>query len=374
MNQAYIDNVMQRLQTKVDRMIEQIGAKCPHVAKEDGQYDDTPSHAWTSGFWPGLLWIMHDVTGKPHYRDAAWSWDENIEQWLAGPLVGPGQGLHHDVGFQFLPTAVIKHTLTGDEDGLRRGLQAANFLAGRFNPAGSFIRAWNRDHIGWAIVDCMMNLSILFWASESSRDPRFKHIAVAHANTALRHFVRPDGSTNHIVVFDPETGEAVESLGGQGYGPHSAWSRGASWAIYGFANTYRYTADQRYLEAAKRVAHFFLASLPDDHVPHWDFRTETLEGEPRDSSAAAIAASGLLEIADHVPEAEARFYTQSAKKMLHSLTERYATWDRPEHEAILLHGTGNKPSEMNIDVSLIYGDYYYVESFAKLSGWKHRIF
>ncbi|TVY09441.1 glycoside hydrolase family 88 protein [Paenibacillus cremeus] len=370
MDQAYIAKVLERLQPKVDRMIEQIGNKSPHVAKADGKYDDMSSDWWTSGFWPGLLWVMHDVTGKDHYKEAAWRWDEEIEQWF----IKATEELHHDVGFQFLPTAVIKYKLTGDTDGRRRGMEAANFLTGRFNLAGQFIRAWNHNHIGWAIIDCMMNLSLLFWASEESGDPRFKHIAIAHANTALKQFVRPDGSVNHIVSFNPETGEAIESLGGQGYGPKSAWSRGTSWAVYGFANTYKYTGDKKYLEAAQRIAHFFLASLPEDHVPHWDFRVEQLEGEPRDSSAAAITASGLLEIARHVPAAEARFYTDAAKRILKSLTENYATWDQPEHEAILLHGTGHKPANSNIDVSLIYGDYYYVEAIAKLSGWKNSIF
>ncbi|MCZ8513837.1 glycoside hydrolase family 88 protein [Paenibacillus filicis] len=370
MDQAYISSVLERLQPKVDRMIGQIGDKCPHVARQDGVYDSTGSDWWTSGFWPGLLWIMHDMTGKDHYKEAAWRWDEEIEPWL----LQASEDLHHDVGFQFLSTAVIKHKITGDADGLRRGLQAANFLAGRFNLAGRFIRAWNGDKIGWAIIDCTMNLSLLFWASEASGDARFKHIAVAHADMALEHFIRPDGSVNHIVSFDPETGAFIESIGGQGYGPQSAWSRGQAWAIYGMANTYKYTRQARYIEAAKRVAHFFLASLPEDHVPYWDFRDDHLEDAPRDSSAAAIAASGLLELANHVSAAEARFYTEAAKRILKSLTESYATWDLPEHEAILLHGTGHKPAGENIDVSLIYGDYFYVEAFAKLGGWKRSIF
>lgn len=370
MDQQYVANVVDRLQPKVDRMIAQIGDKCPHVAKKDGIYDDTGTDWWTSGFWGGLLWVMYDLTGKEHYKEAAWSWDEKIAPWLLKET----NELHHDVGFQFLPTAVIKHKLTGDRDGWVRGLRAANFLAGRFNLAGRFIRAWEGDRIGWAIIDCTMNLSLLFWASQTTGDPRFQHIAVAHADTALEHFIRPDGSVNHIVSFNPETGAFIEALGGQGYSPTSAWSRGQAWAIYGMANTYKYTKEQRFLEAAKRVAHFFLSSLPEDHVPHWDFRVEHLEGEPRDSSAAAIAASGLLEIANHVSAAEARFYTDAAKRILQSLTENYATWEQPDHEAILLHGTGHKPANSNIDVSLIYGDYYYVEAIAKLHGWKNSIF
>lgn len=370
MTSDFISTVMARLPAKVDRMIEQLEGKSPHASDENGIYDSMNTDWWTSGFWPGILWIMYDMTGQDHYKEAAWGWDEDIAQWLNKE----SDQLHHDVGFQFLSTAVIKYKLTGDQDALQRGLRAANFLAGRFNPAGNFIRAWNYDHYGWAIIDCMMNIPLLFWASQESNDPRFKHIAERHADTALEHFIREDGSVRHIVSFDPESGDFIEALGGQGAGPDSAWSRGNAWALYGFAVAYRYTGHIRYLNAAKRVAHYFTASLPEDQVPYWDFRLETLEGEPRDSSAAAIAASGLLEISEHVPNTETQLYKKQAIEILRSLSESYATWDNPEHEAIIIHATGHKPAGAGIDVSLIYADYYYVEAIAKLSGWKQRIY
>ncbi|GAA4868726.1 glycoside hydrolase family 88 protein [Paenibacillus vulneris] len=369
--QEALPHIWEALQHKVDRMITQIGDKSPHVAPADtGVYDDMRHDWWTSGFWPGILWIMHEMTGKEHYKNAAWVWDEKLEQKSIQQ-----NNYHHDVGFQYLPTAVIKYKLTGDEDGKRRGLTAANFLAGRFNIAGNFLRAWNQEKIGWSIVDSSMNLSILFWAAEEIKDPRFSHIAKAHADTVVNHFIREDGSVNHIVSFNPETGEVIESLGGQGAGPHSSWSRGAAWALHGMANTYRYTGDKKYLRAAQRVAHYFLSMLPEDHVAHWDFRAaENLADEPRDTSAASCAASGLLELADALPGVEGKAYRDAAERILLSLTQNYGTWDRPEHEAILLEGTGNKPAGQNVNVSLIYGDYYYVEAIAKLLGWKNRIF
>lgn len=368
MDEVYWQDVMARLEPKVDRMIAQIGGGYPHCAGEDGKFDNISSDWWTSGFWPGILWIMYDMTKQEHYKDAAWKYDEEIEQWFIKPTVE----LHHDVGFQFLSTAVIKHKITGDEEGLRRGIAAANFLASRFNPVGNFIRAWNEDKHGWVIIDCMLNISILFWASEVTGDPRYAHIARRHAETAMEHNVRADGSSKHIIVFDPHTGEYIESLGGQGYGVDSTWTRGNAWALLGFANTYRYTGDQRFLDTAKRTAHYFISALPDDHVPYWDFRLPSFEGQPRDSSAGAIAASGLLEIAEHVPVGEKQLYIKAAEKILKSLTENYGTWDNPDHQAILLHGTGSGTSF--IDMSLIFGDYYYVESIAKLNGWKNRIY
>lgn len=356
------------LESKVDRMIEQIGDKSPHVATGQS-YDDMRHDWWTSGFWPGLLWIMHDVTGKPHYKDAAWAWDERIEQCMVRE-----SNLHHDVGFQFLPTAIAKYKITGDKDGRRRGLQAANFLAGRFNLAGRFLRAWNQEKTGWSIIDSCMNLSLLFWASEELNDPRFKQIACAHADTVLEHFIREDGSVYHIVVFDAESGEFVEGLGGQGYAPQSSWSRGQAWAIYGMANTYRYTGDVRYLHAAKRIAHYYLASLEDDFIPLWDFRLDDRTGAPRDTSAASCAASGLIEIAKQLPDAEAHLYQKAAEKTLSSLTEHYASLTDPEFEPILKEGTGNKPADQNVNVGLIYGDYFYVEALAKLRGWNRDLF
>ncbi len=361
---------LNKVENKVSQMIGQMGNKSPHVAGADGIYDDLHLDWWTSGFWPGMLWIMYDMTGDEQYKNAAWRWDELLEQKMIQP-----NNFHHDVGFQFLPTAVIKYKLTKDEDALRRGLFAANFLAGRFNIEGRFLRAWNQEKLGWSIIDSCMNLPLLFWAAKQSEDPRFDHIAKAHADTVIQHFIRPDGSVCHIVSFDPESGEFIESLGGQGAGPDSGWSRGAAWALYGMASAYKETGEERYLHASKRVAHYFLANLPEDDVPHWDFRAAAnLSDEPRDTSAAACAASGLLDLSLLLPEVEGTLYRQSALRILRSLDENYATWSNPAHEAILLHATGHKPAGQNIDISLIYGDYFFVEAVAKLNGWSNNIF
>ncbi|OCT14653.1 glycosyl hydrolase [Paenibacillus pectinilyticus] len=356
-----------QLQSKVDRMIEQIGTKSPHVEKE-GIYDDARLDWWTSGFWPGILWIMYDVTKDEKYRQQAWKWDINIEACFLQE-----NNFHHDVGFQFLPTAVAKYLMTGDKDGRRRGLQAANFLAGRFNQAGQFLRAWNQDKHGWAIIDSCMNLSILLWAAKETEDTRFTQVAMAHADTVLAHFIRKDGSVRHIVSFDPVSGAFIEALGGQGFSPTSSWSRGQSWALHGLANVYRYTGEERYLEAAKRVAHYFMANTTVDPIPLWDFRTGDDADLLKDTSAAACAASGLLEIADLVPVDEAGLYRKQAIRMIEALTRDYADF-AGERESILREGTGHKPVGQNVNVGLIYGDYYYVEAVAKLREWTTRIF
>jgi len=363
--------VWEKIVEKLEEMNKNIGDKSPHVAlSEGGVYDDERIDWWTSGFWPGLLWLGYDMTGNEIFKRSAWDWDIKMEQRML-----ENNSFDHDVGFQFLSTAVFKYKLTGDMDARRRGLAAANFLAGRFNIQGHFIRAWNSNMHGWSIVDSAMNLSLLCWASEELEDPRFMHTARLHADTLVEHFIRADGSVNHIVSFDPATGEVIEAIGGQGEAADSAWSRGAAWALYGMANMYRYTKDEKYGQAAQRVAHFFMAHLPSDKVPHWDFRTRgNPELEPRDTSAGAIAASGLLELATLLPEHVGRRYEEVAIQMLDSLYHHYSTWDGPQHEAILLQGTGHKPAGQNINVSLIYGDYFFVEAFAKRNGWKNRIY
>lgn len=353
---------------KVDRMMDRIGSTSPHVAA-NGTYDDVRLDWWTSGFWPGLLWILYDMTGNDKYKDLAWDYDERIEKCFVAP-----SNLHHDVGFQFLPTAVIKYELTADEDGKRRGLAAANFLAGRFNIKGDFIRAWNQDKTGWSIIDSSMNITLLFWAAKRFDDPRFKHIAIAHASTVADKFIRADGSVNHILSFDPESGEFIESLGGQGLCSDSSWSRGQAWAIYGMANVYKYTGDIKYLHAAQKVANYFLANLDETNMCCWDFRVENQEEEPRDTSAASCAASGMLEMAEHLGTQKGRMYRDGALNILRSLTDNYANLDKMDKDGILNEGTGSKPGNQNVNVSLIYGDYFYVEALAKLNGWNSAIF
>lgn len=363
-----VDTWWNEARKKVDQLLAREPELAPHAAN-GGPYDGLTLDNWISGFWPGMLWIFYDMTKEEKYRDIAWDWDMKMER-----LTLEENRFHHDVGFQYLPTAVIKYKLTGDPDGRRRGLAAANFLAGRFNPAGQYIRAWNKDLPGWAIIDCLMNLSLLYWASEEGEDPRFRHVANAHANMALKHMIRADGSTCHVAVFDPESGELLEYKGWQGHAPDSCWSRGNAWALYGMTNAYKYTKDINYLHAAQRVAHHFIASLPEEGIPPWDFRVPNPETEPRDTSAAAIAASGLLELAEMIAPEIASGYRKAAERIIHSLSTGYTAFQEQEHEGILLGGTGHKPADTNVNVSLIYGDYYYVEALAKLRGWSHRVF
>jgi len=358
---AWADGAWARALEKLGRTSRRIGANFPHASK-DGRYELAPAHWWTAGFWPGQLWLVYRETRDAGIRTIAESCERQLDQTIL-----EFDDLYHDVGFMWSLTAVARYKLTGAEDSRRRGMLAASLLASRFNLRGNFLRAWNEDKVGWAIVDSLMNLPILYWASEVSGDPRFKYIAMAHADTSLRHFVRPDGSCRHIVSFDPITGTFIEALGGQGASPDSAWSRGLAWALYGFTLSHRHTGEIRYLEAARRVAYFFLKNLPADAVPYWDFRVPVTAETPRDSSAGACAASGLLELACLVPAPEAGLFRDAAITLLQALDSRCGAWDLDE-EGLLRFGTGHMPEGQNVQVSLIYGDYFFVEALAKIRG------
>lgn len=246
---------------------------------------------------------------------------------------------------------------------MARGLHAAHLLTGRYNPRGKFIRSWNRDRSGWVIVDSMMNIPLLYWAADAIGDPRFRYIAMDHADTVMKYTVRQDGSCNHIIVLDTEDGELLETPGGQGYGSGSSWSRGQSWAIYGFALSYRYTKKEEYLSTEKKVAHYFLAEVSrTDYIPVIDSRAPK---EPlyRDTTAGMSAACGLLEIAEHVPENEKEFYIEGAVALLRATEQNYCNWD-VNYDSIV--GSGSYSTDYDRHVPIIYGDYFFIEAVLRL--------
>jgi unsaturated chondroitin disaccharide hydrolase len=221
---------------------------------------------WTNGFWGGLLWLLYDQTGDARYRQYAIGLEERLDSVIEGFDL-----LSHDMGFMWMLTSGAHYRRFRSPEALLRLKKTASHLAGRFNPAGDFLRAWKRKGLeGWAIIDCMMNLPLLYYVSELEKDPRFANVARAHADMALREFQRPDGSVYHIVTFDPVTGKRTGQQTGQGYSETSSWSRGTGWAIYGFALSAKYTGEKKYLNAAVRSARFFMDHLPADGVPRAD--------------------------------------------------------------------------------------------------------
>ncbi|MGN1147350.1 MAG: glycoside hydrolase family 88 protein, partial [Lachnospiraceae bacterium] len=333
----------------------------------DGVFDDLTDKCinwWTNGFWGGEMWQLYHATKDSLYREIA----EECERKLDTNFMQYGY-MDHDNGFKWLPTAVADYRLTGSEASRNRGLLAANNLAGRFNPAGRFIRAWNDDgdgsNAGWAIIDCMMNLPLLYWAYKETNDPRFYHIATMHADTAEKYFIREDGSVNHIVEFDTMTGEFVQTFGGQGYAEGSSWTRGQAWALYGFTLSYIHTGKEAYLHTAKKVADFFLAHIPESNLIPVDF-CQPAEPAYEDSTAGAIASCGLLELAKRVLPEDAGRYRNAALSMLKALSEKRCNW-REDCDNILEKCTAAY-HDKNHEFSIIYGDYYFIEAIWKLTG------
>jgi len=370
-NLEWVDEAWNSVRTKIKRTSEKIGANFPH-ASVNGTYQMEEPHWWTAGFWPGLLWLVYRDTKDESLKQLAEQCEERLDQ-----VITDYYKLDHDMGFMWTLTSVARFRILGEQDSKRRALLIANLLAGRFNTTGNYIRAWNpwnegEDNSGWSIIDCLMNLPLLFWATEVTGDPRFSAIAKKHGETVMENFIRKDGSVHHIVRFDPFSGERIEAIGGQGFSPDSAWSRGAAWAIYGLTLLFHYTEEDQYLQAAKNVSHYFITNLPADDVPYWDFRLPENIVKYRDSSAGAIAASGLLLLAQHVPSTEVNIYKNAGVNILKSLYENYGDWENSKQDGLILHGTSHYPEGKNIDVPLIYGDYFFVEGLSILKGNKIR--
>jgi unsaturated chondroitin disaccharide hydrolase len=335
-----------------------------------GKYTFLEDGGWVGGFWPGLNYLCYELSGDKFYLDSA----RASKGRFTKRLYTNGKTLDHDIGFLYSPTSVAEYKLTGDEEAKKIAIDAADMLAKRFNEKGRYIQAWNSwdaknpDHNkDRMIIDTMYNLPLLFWAAKETGNEEYKKIAIAHADTAARLLVRSDFTTFHTYLFNWQTGEPKEGKTHQGARDDSCWARGQSWAIGGFTYVYKYTGDKKYLDLAENLAKYFISNLEPDFVPVWDFKVYSKEGQPRDTSAAAVAAASMLELTEHVGPEKKAYYIDISKKIIGSLYSKYSSKDKPGEEGLLLEATGNKPANKDINVSLIYGDYYFVEAVARLS-------
>ena len=314
---------------------------------------------WTGGFWPGLMWQLWSATKDTFFREEAL----RAEALLTAEF-RRFEKLNHDVGFMYLLSCGAHHKLTGDAQARTDALHAANLLLGRFNPAG-FIRAWNEpERVGYAIIDCLMNLSLLFWATDVTGDPRFSNAAKIHADTTLREFLRRDGSVSHIVEFDPLTGARVREHAGQGYALGTAWSRGQAWGLYGFTMACMNTGDQRYLAAARAIAAFFMDHIRADGLTDCDFLQPPEPGRI-DNIAGACGACGLIELARLTGDGS---YRAAAETLLDGLLEHCCDTS-PDSCGVLTRCTASYHDDAaGVHTNIVYGDYFFVEALAKLNG------
>ncbi|WP_208560338.1 glycoside hydrolase family 88 protein [Marinilactibacillus kalidii] len=318
---------------------------------------------WTNGFFGGILWQLYTYTKEDKYKEWA-----RIQEVKLDRCFDIFEGINHDVGFMWLHTSVANYKMTKDPKSKIRALHAANILAGRYNPKGHFIRAWGTvDDMctGWAIIDCLMNLSLLYWATEETGDPRYELIAREHADMAMKEFIREDGSSHHIVKFDPRSGEVVSTDRGQGYSAEGSWTRGQAWAIYGFSNSYTHTKEESYLKTAKKVADYFIEQMPDSNLCPIDF-TQPEGDDKEDNSAACIAICGLLELGQGLEAIgeDGQFYIQKAEDMLRVVCNERLCLDESS-EALVEKCAVAYHFDKHVD-TLIYADYFLVEALLKV--------
>ena len=332
----------------------------------NGKYIGNPQGGWTEGFWTGIQWLAYELTGDEVYRKACESQVGSFEARIQNE-----HGLkHHDMGFLYILSCVAAYKLTGDEKAKNTALKAADILCGRFQKAGGYIKAWGNmenELENRVIVDCYMNLPLLFWASEITKNLKYREIAISHLDTTVDVLIRQDGRAYHTYRMDIKNGNPVMPVTGQGFSADSVWSRGQAWVIYGLALAYRYTKNEHYAEIQKKAVKKFFELLPSDNVPAWDMvftDTRTL----KDTSAAAIAICGLLEMNNLLGKHEdAKLWEQKAHEMLRVLIEKHTTKDsKIDTSAILMHGTGAVMAEDSSNEPMIWGDYYYMEALVRI--------
>ena len=331
---------------------------------------------WCSGFWPGVLWMDYEyLRGKgQEVRGERLDSLRKIAEGYTASLnfLAERPAYDHDLGFLVINSFLKGYEATGNEEYKRIALAAADTLATLFNPTVGTILSWPRhvkDYGGHnTIMDNMINLELLFWASENGGSEKLRDIAVSHADTTMRYHFREDGSCYHVAVYDTLTGNFIKGVTHQGYADSSMWARGQSWAIYGYTMVYRFTQEQRFLDHAQKVTDIYLKRLhetSDDWVPIWDMDDPRGKQAPKDASAACVVASALLELQQYVDAEKGKTYREAAENMLHDLSsDRYQS--RDHNVAFLMHSTGHHPAGSEIDASIIYADYYYIEALLRL--------
>ena len=366
----------------LDKAVEQVrlnlplyAGSCQNHSSVNNIYPPCDNVQWTCGFWPGEIWLAYEHTGDKAFKEAGLALVEDFGRRIREKI----EVDHHDMGFLYTPACVAAYRLTGDRAARGAAIAAADHLLTRFQPKGEFLQAWGA--MGEAenyrfIIDCLLNLPLLYWASEETGDGRYAEIAKKHTATCLANSFRPDGSTYHTFYMNPD-GTPGYGRTCQGYRDDSFWARGQAWGVYGSILSYRYTKDRAALDAFHKALDFYLTRLPEDLVPCWDMLFQPDSGEPRDSSSAAIVACGLLEAARILPKEEGGDCEKLAREMVGSLARDYGVPSPVPGTGLILHGTYSKKSPYNtctpegVDECTSWGDYFYMEALTRVCGdWK----
>lgn len=361
-NRIVFEDMWEKIHSKALRTSRTSFGKIPYTTY-NGKYDDMSNlpAAWTNGFWPALLLLIYSKTHEEQFLLAARKACDILDNALLDFF-----SLNHDVGFMWNISSGADYRLTGNEKQLNRLMLAAGYMMSRYNCEGEFLRAWNGENeVGWTIIDTMMNLPVLYRASEVTKDDRFKFVAIRHADKTMKYHVRDNGACRHIVEYDPSNGKYIKTHAGQGYNETSCWARGQSWGIYGFALSHRFTGKQEYIDTSMLIADYFIEHMNNRNgmVP-CDFE-QPESPAIYDSSAAACAACGMLELASFLESDKAEKYEKYAKEIVIKLFNDFFCHDASE-DSMLRFGT--EAYYRGIHKSLIYGDYFFTEAVLRILG------
>lgn len=359
---AAIDLAMEQLHVNMEYFKEEF----PTPATFDNIYPKMDNTEWTNGFWTGELWLGYEYTNEEAMKKLAQANDRSFLDRVKRRI----ELDHHDLGFLYTPSCMAEYKLLHTPEAKEASILAADKLIERYQEVGGFIQAWGElgkpEHYR-LIIDCLLNIQLLFWASEQTGDPKYAQMATQHFYTSANNVIRDDASAFHTFYFDPKTGEPVKGVTRQGYSDDSAWARGQAWGIYGIPLTYRFVKDEDCFGLFKGMTNYFLNRLPKDHVSYWDLIFGDGSGHSRDSSATATAVCGIHEVLKHLPEVDSDklTYKYAMHAMLRSLIDNYANREIKPGRPLLLHGVYSWHSGKGVDEGNIWGDYYYLEALIR---------
>ncbi|MDK0557818.1 glycoside hydrolase family 88 protein [Clostridium perfringens] len=366
LTRAEVKNAIDLVIKQIDANMEYFKEKFPSSATKNNQYGIIENIEWTDGFWTGLLWLAYEYTGDEKYRELA---DKNIASFK-NRVEKDIELDHHDLGFLYSLATVSGYKLTGSKDAREASIKAANKLISRYQEKGEFIQAWgelgSKDHYRF-IIDCLLNIPLLYWASDETGDAKYRNIANKHFVTSCNNVIRDDASAFHTFYMDNETGKPLRGVTRQGYSDDSAWARGQAWGVYGIPLNYRYTRNESCFNLYKGMTNYFLNRLPKDNVCYWDLIFNDGDDHSKDSSAAAIAVCGMHEMNKYLPEVDENkeVYKYAMHNILRSLIENYMNPEIEPGKPVLLHGVYSWHSGKGVDEGNIWGDYFFLEALIR---------
>ncbi|GEN55546.1 glucuronyl hydrolase [Halolactibacillus alkaliphilus] len=367
-----IDEAIEQAIQKVDQNILKLGNLFPAPATSNQSYQSMKNDEWTNGFWTGVLWLSYEATGDNKYKELAEKHVDSFHQRLIDDVHLD----HHDLGFLYVPSCVSAYKLTGNEKAKEAALWAADKLISRYQEKGEFIQAWGelgaKDNYR-LIVDCLLNIPLLYWATEETGKQHYREMAEKHYTSTIHYAIRDDASAFHTFYFDPETGEPLEGKTRQGFSDDSSWARGQSWLVYGIALNHFYNEQPANINLFEAVTNYYLNRLPEDFISYWDLIFTDGSNQSRDSSATAIAICGMNLMDDYLPESNSHklIYKYAQHAMMESLIDNYTDQKTDGISALINSGVYSWHSGKGVDEGNIWGDYFYLEALVRFKKkWK----